>query len=163
MSWACSKGFVVGEGRPIPFLSWPKSVSDRVATKALADSNASYEVAVVASDLTTHLAAARAGLGVFAMPRRILPPDMKVADFHYLPRLPGTISGVCTNEAVPKAEASLLLGAIANAMAPNLVLSSAQGILTALRRSHVPVTETVGTHCRIDSAFIALMVSDTAD
>ncbi len=126
MSWACSKGFVVSEVRPIPFLSWPESVSDRLATKALADANASYEVAVVASDLTTHLAAARAGLGVFVMPRRILPPDMKVADFHYLPRLPGTTSGVCTNEAVPKAEASILLRAIANAMAPNVVLSSAQ-------------------------------------
>lgn len=119
MAWVCSNSFVVGEGRPIPLLSWPKTVSDSLAVRSFSDAKATYAVAIVASDLTTHLVAARAGLGVFILPRRVVPPDLKIAEFHYLPRLPAKTSGVYVNESLSCGEARLLRDAIASAMRPD--------------------------------------------
>lgn len=119
MCWVCSPSFVLGEGRPIPFLSWPNSVSDVLAIEALDQAGATYAVVLVGSDLTTHFVAARAGIGVFIMPRRLVPLDLKVADFHYLPRLPSVASGIYVNEAISQSEARLLEDAIGDVMPPN--------------------------------------------
>lgn len=118
MCWVCSDRFVLAEGRPIPLLSWPNSVSDALAIEALSQANASYSVVLVGHDLMTHFAAARAGLGVFLMPRRLVPADLRIAEFHYLPKLPPVDSGIFVNEAIPPAEAQLLRDAIADVMPP---------------------------------------------
>jgi DNA-binding transcriptional LysR family regulator len=119
MCWICSPSFVLGEGRPIPLLSWPNSVADALAVAELSRAGASYSFVVVGSDLTTHLAAARAGIGLFTLPRRLVPADLKIADFHYLPRLPRARAAVCVNEAISTADAQLLHEAIGSAMRPD--------------------------------------------
>ncbi len=116
MSWVCSPGFVLGEGRPIPLLSWPDSISDLLTVAALSRAGASHSFVMVANDLASHLAAARAGIGLFALPRRLVPADLKNADFHYLPRLPRAISGVCVNEAISAADANVLRDVIGSVM-----------------------------------------------
>jgi DNA-binding transcriptional LysR family regulator len=119
MSWVCSSGFVLGEGRPIPLLSWPDSVSDSLLVAALSRAGASYSFVMVGSDLSTHLAAARAGIGLFTLPRRLVPADLRIADFHYLPRLPRARCGVSVNEAISPADADLLRDVIGDAMRPD--------------------------------------------
>jgi DNA-binding transcriptional LysR family regulator len=119
MCWICSKNFVLTEARPIPLLSWPNSVSDALAVEALTQAGAPYSVVLVANDLMTHFAALRAGFGLLILPQRLVPPDLKVAEFHYLPTLPVTTSGVYLNEGIPRAEAELLTGAIGDVMPPN--------------------------------------------
>jgi DNA-binding transcriptional LysR family regulator len=118
MCWVSSSGFVVGEGRPVPLLSWPNSLSDRLAIASLSESDTSYIVVLVAYDLTTHLSALRAGLGVCALPQRIVPKDLRTADHHCLPPLPIARSGVYVNEGLPQQEARLLREAIAEVMPP---------------------------------------------
>ena len=119
MCWVSSPGFVVGEGRPVPLLSWPNSLSDSLAIASLAQSDTSYIVALVAYDLTTHLSAMRAGLGVCALPQRLVPKDLRTAGLHFLPPLPLARSGVLVNEGLPQQEARLLREAIEEVMPPN--------------------------------------------
>lgn len=119
MCWVCSPHFVLGEGRPVPFLSWPNSIADLLAIEALTQIGVPYSVALVGTSVTTHLVAARAGLGVFIMPRRLVPPDLRSADFHFLPRLSSVASSIYVNEAIPPAEARLLRDVICDVMPPN--------------------------------------------
>jgi DNA-binding transcriptional LysR family regulator len=119
MCWVCSPHFVLGEGRPVPLLSWPNSIADLLAIEALAEMGVAYSVVLVATDLTTHLVAARAGIGVFIMPRRLVPADLRSAEFHFLPRLSSVASSIYVNEAIPPAEVRLLRDAICDVMPPN--------------------------------------------
>ncbi len=119
MCWVSSPGFVVGEGRPVPLLSWPNSLSDKLAIASLSQSDTSYVIALVAYDLTTHLTALSAGLGVCALPQRLVPKNLRTADFHFLPPLPLARSGVYVNEGLPEHEARLLREAIDEVMPPN--------------------------------------------
>jgi DNA-binding transcriptional LysR family regulator len=119
MCWVSSPGFVVGEGRPVPLLSWPNSLSDRFAVASLAQNDTSYSVVLIAYDLTTHLSAIRAGLGVCALPQRLVPKDLRTAGLHFLPPLALARSGVLVNEGLPQQEARLLREAIEEVMPPN--------------------------------------------
>lgn len=116
MCWVCVPGFVLGEGQPIPLLSWPGSLSDTLATAALSRADSSYSVVLVAHDVSSHLAALRAGVGVCILPQRLVPPDLKIAEFYFLPPLPLAMSGVVVNEGIPEAEAQALRDAIAESM-----------------------------------------------
>lgn len=128
MSWVCSPDFAVGEGRPVPLLSWPNSVSDRLAVAAFSGEDTPYTISLVAYDLTTHLSALRAGLGVCILPKRVIPNDLKVAAFHFLPPLPMAVSAIYLNEGLQQDEARCLLEAIAEVMPPNAPLGpEAQG------------------------------------
>jgi DNA-binding transcriptional LysR family regulator len=119
MCWVSSPAFVVGEGRPVPLLSWPNSLSDRFAVASLTQNDTSYTVVLIAYDLTTHLSAIRAGLGVCALPQRLVPKDLRTAGLHFLPPLLLARSGVLVNEGLPQQEARLLREAIEEVMPPN--------------------------------------------
>lgn len=49
MCWVSCPGFVVGEARPVPLLSWPDSLSDRLAIASLSQNDTSYTVVLVAT------------------------------------------------------------------------------------------------------------------
>jgi DNA-binding transcriptional LysR family regulator len=116
MCWVCSPSFALGEAHPIPLLSWPGSLSDILATAALSQANISRAVVLVACDLTSHLAALRAGMGICILPERLVPADLKIAQFHFLPKLPLAMAGVVVNEGLPESEAQQLLDAIMEVM-----------------------------------------------
>ncbi len=119
MCWVSCPGFVVGEGRPIPFLSWPDSLSDRLAIASLSQSETPYTVVLVAYDLATLLSAIRAGIGVCVLPQRLVPKDLRTAEHHFLPPLPLARSRIYVNEGLPQQQAQLLREAIEEVMPPN--------------------------------------------
>jgi DNA-binding transcriptional LysR family regulator len=126
--WVCSRNFVLGGGRPVPLLSWPNSLSDALAIEALSEREIPYTVVLVANDLATHLAALRAGLGVCLLLQRLVPEDLKIASFHFLPPPSPAMSCVYLNEALPTNEARSLREAIEEVMPPNARLGpEAQG------------------------------------
>jgi DNA-binding transcriptional LysR family regulator len=127
MCWVCAPNFVLGEARPIPLLSWPGSLSDTLATAALSRADTSHSVVFVAHDLTSHVVALRAGLGMCILPRRLVPPELKIAEFHFLPQLPFALSGVLVNEGIPEVEARLLRDAIGEVMRANAPLGPDPG------------------------------------
>lgn len=120
--WVCSTDFVVGEGRPVPLLSWPGSVADQLAMDAFSGSDTPHIVSLVAKDLATHVAALRAGIGVSILPQRVVPADLKVAELHFLPPLPPLKSAILVNEGLQHDEASSLRGGIAEVMPPDAPL-----------------------------------------
>lgn len=122
MCWVCSPSFALSEGRPVPLLSWPGSLSDTLATALLPKADIPYSVVLVACDLTSHIAALRGGLGICILPQRLMPPDLKMAEFHFLPQLPLATAGIYVNEGLPKEEAQLLREAIGEVMPTNAPL-----------------------------------------
>jgi len=127
MCWVCAPNFVLGEGRPVPLLSWPGSLSDTLAIAALSRADTSHSIVFVAHDLTSHLVALRAGLGICILPQRIVPPQLKIAEFHFLPELPLAMSGVLVNEGLPEADAQLLRDAIGEVMRASATLGPEAG------------------------------------
>lgn len=96
--WVCARDFLLSPGSPIPILSWPHAVSDQAAIEALEGYGLQYTIAFVASDMAAQLAALRAGLGFFIFPERVVPPDLKIAREHYLPKLPDLPAGLYLRE-----------------------------------------------------------------
>lgn len=119
MCWISAPDFVLGEGRPIPLLSWPNSFSEKLAIDALSQAGTPYSIVLVANDLGTHLAAIRAGVGLCILPHRLVPSDVQVVTFSYLPKIPFAKSSICVNEAIPSTDAKLLQDAIRAAMSPS--------------------------------------------
>lgn len=119
MCWVSCPGFVVGEARPVPLLSWPNSLSDRLAIASLSQSDTPYTVVLVAYDLATLLSAIRAGIGVCVLPQRLVPKDLRTAEHHFLPPLPLARSSIYVNEGLPQQQAHLLREAIEEVMPPN--------------------------------------------
>jgi DNA-binding transcriptional LysR family regulator len=83
---------------------------------------------LVANDLAIHLAAVRAGLGVCLLLRRLVPKDVRIADVHFLPRLPVAASCIHLNEGLQASDAKILHDVLSDVMPPNAPLGSeAQG------------------------------------
>jgi DNA-binding transcriptional LysR family regulator len=94
MHWVKSPDLQLRPGRPIPIISWPGSMSDRLAIKALNDAGMAHTVSFSASDLSSRLAAVAAGLGVLVVPARNTGPDVRIAEDEVLPSLPQTKKGI---------------------------------------------------------------------
>ena len=79
MYWVKSPALRLHRRRPVPIVSWPGSMSDRLVGEALGKAGIDYTVTFTASDLSTRLAAVAAGLGVMVLPERVLGMDVCVA------------------------------------------------------------------------------------
>ncbi len=117
--WVCARDFQLEAGSPIPILSWPNAVSDRAAIETLENFGLSYTVAFVASDLAAHLAAIRSGLGFFVLPERVVPPDLRIAREHYLPRLPEPPAGLYLREGLDAKRMAPIIECLNNVLNPN--------------------------------------------
>ena len=117
--WVCAPDFVLSPGSPIPLLSWPNGISDRIAMEALEAAGLSCTVVFVATDLSVHLAAVRAGAGFFVLPERIVPADLKIAREFYLPELPKTEMGIYLREGLDPNKYLALAEALRDAVGPD--------------------------------------------
>jgi DNA-binding transcriptional LysR family regulator len=94
MYWVKSPKLVLAPGAQIPIVSWPGSMSDRLISEALDASGIEYATSFTASDMSTRVAAVAAGLGVMAVPERVIGPDVCIATEDFLPQLPRTRKGL---------------------------------------------------------------------
>ncbi len=85
MLWVRSKDFVLSPGAPIPLLTWP---GDDWMIRTMVKQGLSYRIVFSSPDFHAKLAALRAGIGITAIPRRMIPPDLVYAKEYYLPPLP---------------------------------------------------------------------------
>ena len=97
-SWVRSKNFLLRPGAPIPILTWP---GDDLMIRTLARLGLAYKIVFSSPDYHAKLAALEAGIGITALPIRLIPPSLQQAKEYYLPELPSLKVWLC---AQPEAE-----------------------------------------------------------
>jgi len=82
--WVRAREFVLSPGAPIPVLTFP---GDDWTIRTLSKHGLSYKIVFTSPDLHARLAAVKAGLGLTAIPARMVPPYLTRAREYYLPPL----------------------------------------------------------------------------
>jgi DNA-binding transcriptional LysR family regulator len=90
--WVRSSDFVLSPGAPIPLLTWP---GDDWMIRTMVKQGLSYRIVFSSPDHHAKLAALKAGVGITAMPKRMVPPDLVCAKDYYLPPLPPIKALLC--------------------------------------------------------------------
>jgi DNA-binding transcriptional LysR family regulator len=106
------------DDRPtIPLIGSPRrGLSDRVAVEALARVNRACEIILFAYDRIVRHAAAAAGLGYLAMPRRVVPPGLAIEEPGRLPGLRPITTGFVVREGIDPDELAPLITALEAAL-----------------------------------------------
>jgi DNA-binding transcriptional LysR family regulator len=83
--WVKSKEFVLTPGAPIPLLTWP---GDDVMIRTLNRNGNAYKIVFNSPDYYAKITALKKGIGVAALPSRMIPSPLVQAKDYYLPELP---------------------------------------------------------------------------
>ena len=84
MAWVCSPDFSLSPGKSLPLLIWP---GDNFLVNELTKRGLPFKVVFTSKDYHSKLKAAAAGIGITAMPRRMIPDSLIAIDEDYLPNL----------------------------------------------------------------------------
>jgi DNA-binding transcriptional LysR family regulator len=120
LCWACANDFLFDRDAPVPLLSWPNGLCDLVAAPALEAAGLNYSIVFVAADLAAQIAALRAGIGLYVLPERVLPRDVKIMRDPPLPTLPTFSAGIYVREGLEFERAMAVAYAIAKAIGPTV-------------------------------------------
>jgi DNA-binding transcriptional LysR family regulator len=98
MHWTKSPKLALSPNEPVPLVGWPGTLSERLATKLLADAHISYTIVFTGADHASRKAAVAAGLGMMLMMRRAMTPELVIASEPFLPRSPIVKTGIYARE-----------------------------------------------------------------
>lgn len=87
--WVRSRDFTLSPGAPIPLLTWPGQITHELMIQALERKGMIYRIAFSSPDYHARIEAAKAGIGLTLLPKRLVPAPLVVANEYYLPT-PGT-------------------------------------------------------------------------
>jgi DNA-binding transcriptional LysR family regulator len=87
MIWARSSDFTLSPGAPIPLVTWPGQFTHDMMVHALEQKGMVYRLAFSSPDYHSRIEAAKAGIGLLILPKRVLPPPLIAANEYYLPTL----------------------------------------------------------------------------
>lgn len=107
--WVRSRDFVLNPGAPIPILTWP---GDDLMIRTLTRHGMAYKIVFNSPDYHAKLAAVEAGIGIAAIPRRMIPDSLVWAQEHYLPELPPIKALLCARSNLDSSQSTKLLGEI---------------------------------------------------
>ncbi|QDM19502.1 LysR family transcriptional regulator [Tardiphaga sp. vice278] len=120
--WVRSRDFVLSPDSPIPILTWP---GDDLMIRTLTRQGIAYKVVFNSPDYHAKLAAVEAGIGIAAIPRRLIPPSLVWAQEYYLPELPPIKALLCARSNLESSQGRKLLEDIATlffkAQVPTLI------------------------------------------
>jgi DNA-binding transcriptional LysR family regulator len=105
--WVRAPDFVLSEGAPIPILTWP---GDDLMVRTLTRHGIPYKIVFNSPDYHAKLAAVEAGLGVAAIPRRLIPPSLVWAQESELPELPPIKALLCARANLDSSQSARVLG-----------------------------------------------------
>jgi DNA-binding transcriptional LysR family regulator len=108
--WVRSRDFVLSPESPIPILSWP---GDDLMVRTLTRHGVAYKIVFNSPDYHAKLAAVEAGIGIAAIPRRMIPPSLVRAQEYYLPELPPVKALLCARSNLESSQSRKLLDDIA--------------------------------------------------
>lgn len=107
--WVRARDFVLSPGAPIPLLTWP---GDELMIRTLTRSGLAYKIVFNSPDYHAKLAAVEAGIGITAIPRRMIPEPLVWAQEYYLPPLPPLKALLCARPHLESSQSTDLLNAI---------------------------------------------------
>jgi DNA-binding transcriptional LysR family regulator len=90
--WVRSKSFVLSPGAPIPIVTW---ANDDWMINTLTRHGLSYRIAFSSQDGDSKKSAVEAGIGLSAVPSRMIPSGLVWAKEYYLPTLPTIKALLC--------------------------------------------------------------------
>jgi DNA-binding transcriptional LysR family regulator len=96
--FVCAPDFILSPGAPLPLVSWPGSLSDRMITEACEAHGIIYSVAFVTADRQARNLAVQNGLGFIVVLERTVMPKLKIAREHFLPPIPKITQGIYLRE-----------------------------------------------------------------
>ena len=104
--WVRSPNFVLSPGSPIPVLTWP---GDDLMVRTLTRHGVAYKIVFNSPDYHAKLAALEAGIGIAAIPRRMIPASLVWAKEYYLPPLPPIKALLCARSNLDNGQSKKLL------------------------------------------------------
>lgn len=104
--WVRSSNFVLRPGAPIPVLTWS---GDNLVIRTLTRYGLPYRVVFSSPDYHAKLSAVQAGIGIAAIPKRLMPPFLVSAKEYYLPKLPPVKALLCARSRLETADPAELL------------------------------------------------------
>ncbi|MEA2938781.1 MAG: hypothetical protein QOC56_2285 [Alphaproteobacteria bacterium] len=116
--WVKAPHFSVVPDAPVALVSWPGSLTERAAIKALEDSGIPYYLAFKSPELTVRTAAVLAGAGVSVVTKRAIVPGLRIARDKCLPALPNVRSGIYLREDLDVRRIRLVLAAFQSIVNP---------------------------------------------
>jgi DNA-binding transcriptional LysR family regulator len=119
LAWVCHPDFVLSPGAPLPLLSWPNSVPDKIAVKACEQAEISYTTEFIGDQLTSLIQALQLKLGYLCIAERAVPQGMKIAKDYFLPKLPAMHAGIHRNMDVTDGRLDLLIRCMIKVFEPN--------------------------------------------
>ena len=126
--WARSPELLVSPGAPIPYISWPNSLTDRMALGSMEHAGLRHVVSFASADFVARYTAARAGLGFMVVPARAVSDVAMMARERYLPPLPPNRGGICLREGFDAEAYARLLRAFKECVVPAVHIGSAAAI-----------------------------------
>lgn len=130
--WVKSPKLALSGGTPIPLISWPGTTGDRVAVELLQKNGMHFFISFSAPDFSARLAAVSAGLGILAMPARIVPPDIEIIR-DGLPNPPDYKAGIFARDGIDVRRLAALVQSLIQALAPVPLAASTPEELTIQR------------------------------
>lgn len=89
VTWVRSRDFTLSPGAPVPLLTWPGQIMHDLMIQALNRKGMVYRIAFSSPDYHARIDAAKAGVGLTLLPKRLVPEPLMAANEYYLPP-PGT-------------------------------------------------------------------------
>jgi DNA-binding transcriptional LysR family regulator len=105
-AWVRSKEFVLSPGAPIPLLAWP---GDDMMVRTLTKNGSAYKIVFNSPDYHATMTALRTGIGVAALPSRVIAPPLVQAKEYYLPALPQVKTLLCVRKDLDMPQSQELL------------------------------------------------------
>jgi DNA-binding transcriptional LysR family regulator len=119
LHWVRSPKFLLSPGAPVPLVSSPGSLSDRIAIKAFDRSGIPYFIAFTSHDRGLGGAAVMAGVGVRVTAERFAEAGkLNIARDHYLPPLPSVPAGIYLREALDRSRVERVLDIMVSILNP---------------------------------------------
>ncbi len=119
--WVSAPDFLLSPGAPLPLLSWPNTLFEKISLAACDEARTPYVISFAANDMRAHLEAVQLGLGYLCLPERIVPKNLKIAREFFLPKLPNMHAGIYANPASESKQFAILLDCLGRAMQPESV------------------------------------------
>lgn len=104
--WVRSRDFVLSPGASIPLLTWP---GDDIMIRTLTRKGSSYRIVFNSPDYHAKIMALEAGIGLAALPSRMIPSSLVQAKEYYLPPLPSVKTLLCARREFETPQAARLL------------------------------------------------------
>src|SRR5579864_5916627 len=120
IAWVCAPHQThLPEDEPIPFVSRENGFIDSKVLEVLDDQDLPYQIVFSAADLGTLAAAVEAGIGVMAVPERVIPDSLVIAHDRMLPKLPELRAAIFCKEGFDLKRNKALVDAFVAAVQPS--------------------------------------------